>query len=82
MNQSCEKMKLMYELMAKVVHLKLQYFGHVHGELALMVMEGVMEWTKPLKVLQENSGWTTSGNGVDKPIRKLAGGERDVLAMR
>ena len=67
------EIKLQRELMAKVAHLKLQYFGHVvrgsAGELALIVMEGAMEGNRPrvaprkhwLDNIQEWSG--------SKPIR-------------
>ena len=48
--------------MAKVVKLKLQYFGHVArgsaGQLALTVLEGV--WKEHvIKVNQEHNGSTT-----------------------
>jgi len=45
-----EELDVERELMAKVVKLKLQYFGHVArgsaGQLALTVLEGSMEGTR------------------------------------
>ena len=45
-----EELGLSRELVAKVVHLKMAYFGHVMrgsaGDLALKVMEGTMDGTR------------------------------------
>jgi len=58
--------------MARMAQLKLPYFSHVvrasAGELALMVMAGMIEGTRPMAP-EGNSGWTTFMNRTVKPTQ-------------
>jgi len=64
------ELKRKRNFMVRVAQLKLQYFGHVvrgsAGELALVVMEGTMDGTRP-RAATKNSSRITVRNGVVKP---------------
>ena len=53
------------ELMGRVAKLKLQYFGHItRGQLALIVLEGIMEGSRHQGDDRGDSGYMTLKSGL------------------